>query len=86
MMGLAWDSLWHAIISPQQASDLARRVWQVEHDALMAAIEAGVGDPPMLGSVDLSNDGSVGIDFELGLRFTKAGMEGYDPDKSDVSL
>ncbi len=87
MMGLAWDSLWHAIISPQQASDRDRRAWQVEHDKLMVIIEAALGDPPKRGSLDLAKDGGEGIDFELGLHFSKNPYvdEGYDPDKSPVS-
>jgi hypothetical protein len=85
MMGLAWDSLWHAIISPQQASDRDRRAWQVEHDKLMAIIQAAAGDPPKLGSLDLVRDGGKGIDVDLGLHFMLDSTRGYNPDNSRVS-
>ncbi|BEJ14101.1 hypothetical protein CspHIS471_0312750 [Cutaneotrichosporon sp. HIS471] len=39
MMGLAWDSLWHAIISPQQAEDNARRAWMAEITELLGELE-----------------------------------------------
>jgi hypothetical protein len=83
MLGLAWDSLWGAIISPQQEADRKRLAWQAEHDALLSTIATWVGEPPKLGSLG-GGRFEQGIDFDLGLRFTRNG-EPYDPHRSKVS-
>lgn len=50
MMGLAWDSLWHAIISPQQGEDNARRAWMAEVTELLGEteVELDIELPPEL--------------------------------------
>lgn len=39
MMGLAWDSLWHAFIAPQQAADQARRISLAECEKLLKEVD-----------------------------------------------
>jgi hypothetical protein len=83
MLGLAMDSAWHATVNPQHASDLARRTWQAEHDALIEIIENGLREPPKLGS--LSKIDNQVVDLEHGLFFEHIGSTDFDPDKSKVS-
>ncbi len=56
MMGLAWDSLWHAIIAPQQAEDNSRRAWMAEVTELLAEteVELDLEIPPELSTNEVS--------------------------------
>lgn len=48
MIGLAWDALWHAFISPQQAEDNKRRQWMDEADRLLNELEIDFSIPESL--------------------------------------
>jgi hypothetical protein len=39
LMGLAWDALWNALISPQQEKDKEWRAWRTETDRIMELLD-----------------------------------------------
>ncbi len=88
MMGLAWDSLWHAIITPQQAADQAGRDVLVMAAKIQDASYRCNRKQPKYGSIELSDGVCSGIDPELCLWFKRhtPHLVGYDPDQSEVSL